>query len=257
MSKTYYIPLLALLFFSACQSNNNTTPDSEIIQHTEMEETKENTSLKELLDAKKDAFNEKAGDDKKEMYARGIEAVETDGTLKNALKVGAIAPNFTLSNAVGKEVSLQSLLAKGPVVLTWYRGGWCPYCNLTLAKLQEELPAIQSTGANLLALTPELPDSSLATSEKNNLGFEILSDLNNQVAKKYGLVFKLIPEVAASYQTSFGLHEFNGDTSDELPLAATYIINQEGMIVYAFLDKDYRNRAEPSEITAFLKAYKN
>ena len=254
MYKSYTLLLMSLFTLFACTNSGETVNDQ--VKTEEMEKSKTETSLKELLEARKENFNASASEEKKDKYARGIEAVESDGTLDRALKVGAKAPNFTLNNALGEAVSLDSYLAKGPVVLTWYRGGWCPYCNLTLAKLQEELPKIQSLGANLLALTPELPDSSISTSEKHELTFEVLSDLDNQVARQYGLVFKLIPEVAELYQAGFGLHEFNGNDSDELPLAATYIIDTDGTIVYAFLDKDYRNRAEPRELTAFLKANK-
>ena len=172
------------------------------------------------------------------------------------MKVGDTAPNFTLTNATGEAVSLQSYLDKGPVVLTWYRGGWCPYCNLTLARLQEELPNFQAEGANLLALTPEVPDSSISTSEKHELTFEVLSDLDNTVAREYGVVFTLTLDVAEAYQNGFGLHEYNNSESNELPLAATYIINTNGEIVYAFVNEDYRNRAEPKDILTALKAIK-
>lgn len=101
-------------------------------------------------------------------------------------------------------------------------------------------------------MTPELPDESISSSEKHDLEFEVLSDVGNKVAKEYGIVFKLTDEVAEMYNQSFELNNHNGDESNELPLAVTYIINQEGEIVYAFLDADYRNRAEPFELTAFL-----
>ncbi len=210
-------------------------------------------SLKEQLDAKKAAFAEKADDHKKKVYAEGIEAVENSGITSSAKQIGDIAPNFTLTNAVGEKVSLNDYLKKGKVVLTWYRGGWCPYCNLTLHELQNELPNFNANGANLIALTPELPDKSLNTAEKNNLKFEVLSDIGNKVAKEYGIVFDLTPEVAEMYNAAFDMNGYNGDQSNQLPLAATYVINKEGKIIYSFLDADYRNRAEPSEITAFLK----
>ena len=175
------------------------------------------------------------------------------GVLENALKVGDTAPNFKLKNAVGETVDLYEYLKKGKVVLTWYRGGWCPYCNITLQQLQGELPNFKTNGAQLIALTPELPDKSLNTSEKHDLKFEVLSDVGNKVAKAYGIVFKLIDEVAEIYNRFFSIVDFNGDASNELPLAATYIIDQDGEIIYAFLDADYRNRAEPSKLTEVLK----
>ncbi|MEP5253849.1 MAG: peroxiredoxin-like family protein [Winogradskyella arenosi] len=213
----------------------------------------DNTSpLKSQLDAKRANFERTADAEKQAIYKAGFEDVEQSGILELAKQVGDQAPDFTLNNALGEPVSLTDYLKKGPVVLTWYRGGWCPYCNLTLQQLQKELPNFKAKGAQLLALTPELPDASVSTAEKNDLQFEVLSDIGNQVAKNYGIVFELTEAVAKIYNASFGLNEHNGDTSNALPLAATYIINEEGKIDYAYLNTDYRNRAEPSEITAFL-----
>lgn len=211
------------------------------------------THLQDTLDAKKAAFEQRASDEKKKVYAEGIASVKNSGIVSSALQIGDKAINFRLKNAKGKVVDLYEELKQGPIILTWYRGGWCPYCNITLHYLQEELPNFKREGASLIALTPEKPDSSLSTIEKNALEFEVLSDLNNVIAKKYGIVFKLTPEVAKAYQNGFDLHAYNDSESDELPMAATYVIDQKGIIRYAFLHEDYRNRAEPSEILEALK----
>ncbi len=211
-------------------------------------------TLKAQLEERKAAFAAAADDYKKRVYREGIEAVALSGITSKAKQVGQQAPDFALPNAKGEVVRLSDYLQKGPVVLTWYRGGWCPYCNLTLRRLQMELPQFQALGAQLIALTPELPDQSLSTAEKNELQFEVLSDVENQVARDYGLVFQLSPEVAELYQKAFDLHGSNGDESNELPLAATYIIQPSGAISYAFLDVDYRNRAEPAEVLEALRA---
>ncbi|MEM6265569.1 MAG: peroxiredoxin-like family protein [Bacteroidota bacterium] len=211
-------------------------------------------TLQSTLDERKSDWATKASDEIKTLYNEGIEAVVESGIYDLAKKEGDQAPNFSLNNATGKQVKLSKLLQQGPVVLTWYRGGWCPYCNLTLRFLQQSLPEFQAEGATLVALTPELPDRSLSTSEKHELEFEVLSDVGNEVARNYGIVFKLTPEVAEAYQHAFDLHAYNGDESDELPLAATYVIDQKGMIQYAFLDAEYRNRAEPTDIIATLKS---
>lgn len=212
----------------------------------------QSTDLKTALDARKAGWAEKASDEIKRIYTAGIDDVENSGILASAKQTGDIAPGFTLQNATGKAVSLSEYLEKGPVVLTWYRGGWCPYCNITLRHLQQALPNFQAAGAQLLALTPELPDKSLTTQEKNELSFEVLTDTNLAVAKEYGIVFKLIDEVGEAYRKNFSLLEFNGNDSDELPLAATYVIQPDGRITYAFLDAEYRNRAEPAAILAAL-----
>jgi len=216
-------------------------------------ETTQLGSLKEVLEAKKQRFLDNADEHKKKAYSEGVVTVSKSGIVEKAKNVGDIAPNFTLQNATDQTVELKEYLKKGKVILTWYRGGWCPYCNFTLQHLQRELPNFNALGANLIALTPELPDHSLSTAEKNELQFEVLSDIDNKVAKEYGLVFYLGDEVARLYNEGFNLIGYNGNEDNELPLAATYIIDQSGKIEYAFVEADYRVRAEPSELTAFLR----
>ena len=173
-----------------------------------------------------------------------------------ALKVGDKAPQFTLKNALGKKVKLSTLLKNGNVVLTWYRGGWCPYCNRALQGWQEALPEIKAQGATFIALTPELPDYSLSTKEKHQLTFEILTDLNNEVANRYGLVFTLDENTAVRYEKGFGLSAYNGNHLNQLPMPATYIINQKGVIIYAFVNADYTQRANNEEVIKKLKEIK-
>jgi len=216
-------------------------------------ELKGDGSLKSILEAKKQRFLDNADEYKKKVYNEGVITVRESGLAKTAKNVGDIAPNFILSNATGESVSLEDYLKKGKVILTWYRGGWCPYCNFTLQHLQKEIPNFNMHGANLIALTPELPDHSLSTAQKNELTFEVLSDIDNKVAKDYGLVFYLGDEVARLYNESFDLISYNGNNDNELPLAATYIIGQDGKIEYAFVESDYRKRAEPSDLTQFLE----
>lgn len=208
--------------------------------------------LKEKLEERRADFNSTADGTKKRAYREGIDAVINSRIVSLAKQVGDQAPNFILSNAMGKSVSLDEYLSKGMVVLTWYRGGWCPYCNMTLHALQKELPNFKAKGANLIALSPELPDESISTAEKLDLKFEVLSDIGNKVAKAYGIVYELTAAVAIQYNESFGLNKHNGDESNELPLAATYIIDESGKIIFTFLDEDYRARAEPSDLTEFL-----
>ncbi|MEM7143723.1 MAG: peroxiredoxin-like family protein [Verrucomicrobiota bacterium] len=216
----------------------------------------EDTTLADQLAAKQAEFAASTPDNVKEAFAAGIEAVAESGIIDKAINVGDKAPPFTLKNATGKEVSLASLLEQGPVVLTWYRGGWCPYCNIQLIALQDALPQIKAEGAQLVALTPELPDKSLTTKEKDNLEYEILSDVGMKVADEYHIIFKLTPEVTEMYKGFFDLKEYNGPDAayDELPLAATYIIQPDGTVSWAYLNADYRQRAEPADIVAALKA---
>ena len=166
------------------------------------------------------------------------------------MQAGAKAPDFALPDASGAEVRLSEILAEGPVVLTWYRGGWCPYCNIQLAAYQKILPQIEELGAKLVAVSPELPDKSLSTAEKGGLRFSVLSDVNLVVARDYGLVFELTPEVEALYGEILDIKEFHGAeaATNELPLAATYGIAKDGTVAWAFLDADYTKRAEPRDI---------
>ncbi|MEM8673014.1 MAG: peroxiredoxin-like family protein [Cyanobacteria bacterium P01_G01_bin.67] len=172
---------------------------------------------------------------------------------ENSLDVGDKIPNFTLPNAVGEEVTLESLLNQGALVISFYRGGWCPYCNLELRALQQALPEIEAHGATLVAISPETPDNSLSTKEKNELSFEVLSDRGNVLAKQLGLVFTL-PETLRPIYNNFGIDipAYNGDTSFELPLPATYVVAADGTVIYRFANADYTARPEPKAIIEAL-----
>jgi peroxiredoxin len=174
--------------------------------------------------------------------------------LGSSLKVGAEAPSFQLPNATGRIVSSADLLKKGSLVLSFYRGGWCPYCNLELRALKQALPDFLRHGANLVAVSPETPDHSLSTAEKLGLPFEVLSDAGNRVARRFGLVFAVAESLRPVYsQFGIDIPSYNGDHSFELPLPATYVIDQNGTVAYAFVNTDYKRRAEPSDINVVLK----
>ena len=145
------------------------------------------------------------------------------------MKQGDTIPAFTLSDATGKQVSSDQILESGPVVISFYRGGWCPYCNLELWALQKALPEIKANNASLLAISPESPDHSLTTQEQYALKFPVLSDHKNQVAKKFGLVFELGSELVSLYKDKFefDLVTINGTKNVELPIPATYVVDRE------------------------------
>ncbi|MBH8561535.1 AhpC/TSA family protein [Nostoc sp. CENA67] len=188
---------------------------------------------------------------------QSIEEVANLGIAEKALKPKDRAPDFTLSNAVGQPVELQKLRAKGSVVITFYRGLWCPFCNIELLALQKALPEIQQLNASLVAISPQTPDNTLSTVKEHSLGFEVLSDVDNKVAKQFGLVYTL-PESIQEVMEGFGidLETYNGNDSNELPVTATYIIDSEGIIVYRYLNPDYTKRLEPKDLIAALSNLK-
>lgn len=172
------------------------------------------------------------------------------------LKVGDQAPNFMLPNASGKSIRLQDMLAKGKVILTFYRGTWCPYCNLQLKQYQDILAEVKAVGANLMAISPQNPDNSLDMQQKNELEFEVLSDAGNVVARQYTTVFKYgDAPLQAMKDLGFDFHSFYSDDSGEIPVPATFIIDQDGKILMASSEGgDYRLRTEATAILEVLKA---
>lgn len=193
--------------------------------------------------------------DVREIMDRATRELAASGQADRALTVGDTAPGFSLPSATGRTVELKALLAEGPVVLTFYRGAWCPYCNITLHALQEHHDAITARGARLVAASPQIPDESLSLTEKHELAFDVLSDLGSDTAKQYGLAFDLPDELAAVYDTfGFDLQRVNAGHARTLPLPATYVIDRDGIIRWAFVDTDYTKRAEPADVLAALDA---
>lgn len=188
---------------------------------------------------------------------RGNEEIAASGILKSALNVGAKMPEFSLNDASGKTVSSADLLKEGNLVLVFYRGAWCPYCNLYLRGLQRHLADFKANGGTLVAISGENPDNSLSVEKKNNLEFKVLSDPGFEAARKFGIVYK-VPKPVDDMAKGYGLDfkEYYKTEESELPLSATYIVRQNGEIVYAFLDPDYKKRAEPEKINRILASIK-
>ena len=171
------------------------------------------------------------------------------------LKVGEKAPDFTLKNPFGKQVRLANELAKGPVVLVFYRGAWCPYCNLQMHQLQTILPQIKKYGARIVAVTPQQPDKSLAQFKKAGYPFEVLSDLDYKIIKTYKLYWEVSDELDQAYKHTFGLDvtTFNGKGRRGLPIPATYVLDKSGVIRAAYADTNYQTRMEPADLLAALE----
>src|SRR5438874_2802087 len=168
------------------------------------------------------------------------------GAAELPFKEGAQAPDFTLPDARGNAVTLSHLLTQGPVVMTFFRGQWCPYCHLQLRAYQEALPHMQARGATLVAISLQTQDHSRALAEKLELTFALLSDMGNQVARQFGLVFTLDEAVRSAYkQVGANLPSFNGTDSWDLPMAGTFLVDQSGIVRLAFVDPDFTCRLDP------------
>ncbi len=202
----------------------------------------------------KAAFKQRAAPERVATMEAATADLKASGIEQRALQVGDAAPQLTLPDALGKPVALRSLWQRGPLVLVFYRGGWCPYCNLELRAWQRELSVLDHLGASLVAISPQSPDHSISTAEKNELAFPVLSDSALQAAEAFGLAFALSPEMVALYtRVGNGLPVINGNGRWVLPLPATYVIDRDGRIVFAHIEADYRERAEPAEVLAAVE----
>ncbi|KAF2110959.1 thioredoxin-like protein [Lophiotrema nucula] len=171
----------------------------------------------------------------------------------SVLKPGSILPPFTLPNATGQIISSADLLAKGPILVTFYRGHWCPFCSLALRSLQQILPTLHERGVQLVAISPELPDTSLSTSEKNALTFPVLSDVENAYARELGLVWKMDDSLRPIFEKlGHDLVKGNGDDSFEVPVPATVLVGGDGVVRKRFVEADYRVRVEPGVVLEWV-----
>jgi peroxiredoxin len=214
-----------------------------------------NISLADQLAEFKAGFKQRVAPERVRMMEVATANLKASGIEQSALKVGAAAPDLTLPDALGKPVRLADLWQRGPVILAFYRGGWCPYCNLELKAWQQQLPALEALGARLVAVSPQSPDNSLSTAEKNALQFAVLSDSTLEAAEAFGVAFTLPPELVELYgRVGNDLPTINGNGKWVLPMPATFVIDRNGHIAYAHVEADYRQRAEPAHVVERVKA---
>jgi peroxiredoxin len=157
-----------------------------------------------------------------------------------AARAGKQAPEAVFSDAEGKPVALADLLEKGPVVLIFYRGGWCPYCVKQLKAFEDQRESIEAAGGRIVAVSTELPEFTAKTREKNKLGFEVLSDPGAKASRAFGVAW-------ANARYGPGLAKYQGNDKGEIPLGVTYVIDPEGTIRWAYLEDDYKKRATPQQ----------
>jgi peroxiredoxin len=185
--------------------------------------------------------------------------LENNAVASRALKPGDIAPDFILPDVDGRSVRLYTELEQGPVVLVFYRGGWCPYCKIHLRGFQKSLADFKATGAQVMVISPQLPDQSLITQEKDELAFPVLSDVGLNTARAFGVAFEL-PKALLNLYTNFDhpLEKFNGvEGAKELPMPATFVIRPNRAIAYAHAAADYTRRSEPLEVLNLVRELEN
>src|SRR5271155_1760855 len=212
------------------------------------------TSLKDSIAAFTANMAKKAPAEVIATLGAEIRKLAESGIAAGALQVGAKAPGFALPDARGKLVTLSGVLARGPAIVTFYRGGWCPFCDLQLRSYQGVLAQIHDLGAELLAISPQTPDYALSDVEKKQLTFPVLTDKGNAVAREFKLVFALSDELK-KLQTHFGsvLPKFNGDESWELPMPGTFVLDRHGTVRFASVDPNWMVRVEPATILEALR----
>lgn len=214
-------------------------------------------SLQEKLDAKRSSGSGKTPPESRRIMTSATAALAASELTEHAPKVGAELPDGNFITATGQKTSLSKELEGKSAIVTFYRGGWCPYCNIQLHEYQQHLSEILALNAKLIAISPELPDQALSTKAKNELEFVVLSDQNNTYARSLGIVFALGNDLRGVYE-GFGINlpKAHGVDSWELPLAATFVVDGERTIRYSFVDADYTKRAEPSALLETLRTIK-
>jgi peroxiredoxin len=217
-----------------------------------------NPTLHNQLADYKAAFIARVNPQRVATMETATEQLRATGIESTALKAGDAAPDLTLPNALGHNVTLSTLWRERPLIIVFYRGGWCPYCNLELRAWQQTLAKVNTLGARVVAISPQTPDNSLTTAEKNALAFDVLSDSSLEAARGFGVAFDLSPELIELYSgVGNDLPVLNGNGRWTLPVPATFVIDTHGVIVYADIDVDYRNRAEPDEVLSHVSTTTN
>lgn len=210
-------------------------------------------SLSKILAEKKATNSQKIPADLWAIMERSTNALKEASLSSNAISKGQTLPAFTLPDVNGNPIALESFDTDF-LVISFYRGGWCPFCNIELKALQEILPQLKALNTGLVAITPETPDNSLTTTEKNELSFSVLSDIGNTYAKSLGLVFQMPEDLRAVYHGfNLNVDQHNGNKDYELPMPATYIIDKNKTIIHSFIPEDYTERLDPETILDSIK----
>lgn len=210
-------------------------------------------TLQDKLDAFKAQFKQQVPAEAFDAFSRSTRDLIDSGQAERALQAGDQVPDFTLPDSDRNEVSLNDLLSKGPVVISFYRGVWCPYCNIELKALEESASAIREMGATLIAISMQGAADSRKSQKDNNLTFPILTDKAGELAEKFGIRWTL-QDYVIPVHSGFGveLPKIHGDGRWNLPMPARYVIDTDGSIAYAEVNPDYTRRPEPSDLFPVL-----
>jgi len=210
--------------------------------------------LREILAERKELIAKYVPRETQVIHARAVAELKDRHLAENVLPAGAKAPAFELSDHDGEVVSSLTLLAKGPVVLCFIRGRWCPFCVGQMEAMNLIVREIEKAGASLVSISPQTVKQSYFMHDQHRLSFPLLSDAGNQVSRQFGLTYRLSAAQEAVYRRAFvNLPFTNGDESWELPIPATYILDRDGSVLYASANEDYSERPEPDDIVAALR----
>lgn len=211
-------------------------------------------SLREIFAERKELIAKYVPGETQAVHAQAVAKLKEQNLAANILPVGVIAPQFELPDHDGKTISSSQLLSKGRLVLCFIRGRWCPFCVGQMEAMNLTLPQIEQTGASLIAISPQTVKQSFFMHDQHKLRFPLLSDIGNNVARQFGLTYRVSDDQQTLYQRAFvNLPFVNGDASWELPIPATYVIDRDGTVLFVSANEDYTDRSEPSDIVDVLK----
>jgi len=209
--------------------------------------------LQDELDALRDKCRENTSPHIWRVRQEAIDDLVSSGIAENAIHAGDQAPGFRLRDPDGKMISSHDLLNSGPVLIIFYRGGWCPYCNLDLRATEAVARQLRSLGASIVAISQQSAHESRSAERMNGLSFPSLVDRGGKVARAFGLRWKLSRELrAAEMESGLDLAAVNGESSWTLRMPALYVINPEGIVEYADVSADYTRRCDPTELIPIL-----
>jgi peroxiredoxin len=211
--------------------------------------------LRDILAERKELIVKYVPAETQAIHARAVAELKRVNLAANVLSVGARVPEFELQDHDGKTVSSSDLLAKGRLVLCFIRGRWCPFCVAQIEAMNLILPEIEKAGATLAAISPQTVQQSFFMRDQHKLRFPLLSDAGNNLARRFGVSYRITDEQKSVYQRAFvNLPFVNGDASWELPIPATYVIDRDGTVLFASANEDYTERPEPEDIVRMLTA---